>query len=90
MKVDRYVQYGFGQHRIFYITKKGGDVNPPPEVHCYIPDKNNKSIIVLKYLDTGIYYFEIFFRVLGDHLFVFYENGKRTEILNAVIKDRMT
>ena len=87
----RYVQYGFGRHRIYYVTEGGGD---SPEfssltVHCYFPDKNNKLIIKLKHLDPGIYYFEIFFRHLGNHLFVFFEDEQKTGILNAIVKDRM-
>lgn len=95
----RYIQYGFGQHRIFYVTEGGGDILPPPDVHCYFPDNNikaDKLIIALKHLDEGIYYFDIFFKLLGNHLFVFYEllgeppELRKTGLLNAIIKDRMT
>jgi len=86
----RYIQYGFGQHRIFYVTEGGGDVNPLPTVNCYVPDKNNKSSLTLKHLDTGIYYFDIFFRLVGNHLFVFFEDAQKTGILNAIIKDKMS
>jgi len=87
----RYIQYGFGQHKIFYVTAGGGDVHPPlPTVHCYFPDKKEKSVIDLKHLDEGIYQFEIFFKAVGNHLFVFFEGTQKTGILNAIIKDRMT
>jgi len=91
----RYFQYGFGQHRIFYVTAEGEDVHPPPpEVHCYFPDTQNKEqklIMELKHLDTGVYYFDIFFRLIGNHLFIFFEGEEKikTGILNAIIKDRM-
>lgn len=85
----RYIQYGFGQHRIFYVTEGGEDVDPPPMVTCYFPDKEDKVEITLKHFDEGIYYFEIFFRAIGNHLFIFREDAEKTGMLNAIIKDRM-
>lgn len=82
----RDVQYSFGHHRIFYVVEGGGDVNPPPEVHCYSPSKSNKEIIELEHLDTGIYYFETKFECQGNHLMIFYEGNQRTGILNALVR----
>lgn len=82
----RYVQYGFGQHKIFYVVEGGGDLASPPMVHCYFPNKNNKLIIELEHLDTGIYYFEIKFEAQGNHLIIYYEGEQKTGILNAIVR----
>lgn len=82
----RYTQYSFGKHRIFYIVEGGGDLASPPMVCCYRPNKNNKEVIELKHLDTGIYYFEIEFAHQGNHLFVYFEGEQKTGILNAIVR----
>ncbi len=81
----RYVQYSFGLHRIFYIPDGGGDLPSPPTVLYYRPNKDDKMIIPLKHLDTGVYYFEIDFKVQGNHLFIYREESQRTGILNALV-----
>lgn len=82
----RDVQYSFGKHRIFYVVEGGGDVKPPPEVHCYFPNKDSNLVIELEHLDVGIYYFETNFECQGNHLMIFYEGSQRTGILNAIVR----
>lgn len=82
----RYVQYSFGQHRIFYIVEGGGDLASPPRVHCYLPNTDIRKVIELEHLDIGIYYFEIKFEIQSNHLFVFYESEQKTGILNALVR----
>lgn len=82
----RYVQYSFGRHRIFYVAEGGADLDSPPTVHCYFPDKDSKLIVELKRIDVGIYHFEISFKIQGNHLFVYYEGDQKTGILNAIAR----
>lgn len=85
----RYIQYGFGLYRLYYVVEGGGDLANPPVVHCYCAKCENdisKVIIELQHLDTGIYYFETEFKNQGNHLFVYYEGDQKTGILNAIVR----
>lgn len=85
----RYIQYSFGQHRIYYIPEGGGDLPTSPKVYCYCPNCPNsrsKRIIELEHLDTGVYKFEFDFKHQGNHLFIYYEGEQKTGILNAIVR----
>ena len=82
----RYLDYTFGEQRIFYVTEGGVDLSSPPIVNCYFPDNDNKSTIDLKRLDIGVYYFEICFDRQGTHLFIFFEGVRKTGLLYALVK----
>lgn len=82
----RYVEYSFGKHRIFYVAENVEDPAFIPSVDCYCPIKDCKTSMTMEKLDVGIYYFEVDFKTQGNHLFVFYEDTKRTGILNAIVR----
>jgi len=82
MKIERIVCER-GWQTLFYVTKTGMAIDPPPRVSCHSPIGVKKIFDKLRHVEVGIYSFDYYFDKPGKHVFVCYEGNEATMIMIA-------